>query len=421
MIPEMKLTSKGEALLAKVPAGAAVPVTTWRIGTGALNEGASLDRTELVAQLKELPVSSVTNKGSTATILGQFTNTGMEEAFAFEELGLMATDPDEGAVMICYGNAFGAGERIQAGTAQLREFIFGTELTFSGEANVTAVIQPALVFIPQSEKGQAGGVATLGPDGKVLPEQLPEMDVSTAMAGFDTKDALADADGIVITDSAAENAGKRVLWSKVKELLGKLYVPLTRTINKKALSSDITLSAADVGAAAASHTHALDALTGILPVNKGGTGQSSLEALLAALKQAGAVQIATGSYVGTGTYGADHPCSLTFDFLPKLICVFAYYENPDPGGNSARYIPLGNGIENHDEDACLCVLDTSKIGTDYTAGFGLGYIHSANSLWAKKSPDGKTVSWYNAYNSRLGPEMYQFNTSGWEFFFGAIG
>jgi hypothetical protein len=107
--------------------------------------------------------------------------------------------------------------------------------------------------------------------------------------------------------------------------------------------------------------------------------------------------------------------------LPKLIFVFAYYENPDPGGNSARYIPLGNGIKNHDEDACLCVLDTSKIGTDYTAGFGLGYIHSANSLWAKKSPDGKTVSWYNAYNSRLGPEMYQFNTSGWEFFFAAIG
>lgn len=420
MIPEMKLTSKGAALLAKVPAGAAVPVTKWQIGTGALAAGSSLDRAALVAQLKELPVSSVTNEGSTATILGQFTNTGME-AFPFEELGLMATDPDEGEVLICYGNAFGAGEQIQAGTAQLREFVFGTELTFSGEANVTAVIQPALVFIPQSEKGQPGGVASLGSDGKVLPEQLPEMDVSTAMAGFDTKDSLADADGIVITDSAAENAGKRVLWGKVKELLGKLYVPLTRKINTKALSSDITLSAADVGAAAASHTHALDDLTGILSVNKGGTGQSSLEALLAALKQAGAVQIATGSYVGTGTYGADHPCSLTFDFLPKLIFVFAYYENPDPGGSSARYIPLGNGIENHDEDACLCVLDTSKIGTDYTAGFGLGYIHSANSLWAKKSPDGKTVSWYNTYNSRLGPEMYQFNTSGWEFFFAAIG
>lgn len=33
-------------------------------------------------------------------------------------------------------------------------------------------------------------------------------------------------------------------------------------------------------------------------------------------------QIATGSYVGTGTYGADNPNSLTFDGIPKMVCVF---------------------------------------------------------------------------------------------------
>lgn len=179
MIPSVKLTSKGEALLAKVPAGAAVPVTKWQIGTGALAAGSSLDRTALVAPLKDLPISSVGNEGNTATILGQFTNAGME-AFSFEELGLLATDPDEGEVLFCYGNAFGAGEKIQAGTDQLREFIFGTELTFSREANVTAVIQQALVFIPQSEKGQPGGVASLGEDGKVPEEQLPEMEYEAA-------------------------------------------------------------------------------------------------------------------------------------------------------------------------------------------------------------------------------------------------
>lgn len=34
-------------------------------------------------------------------------------------------------------------------------------------------------------------------------------------------------------------------------------------------------------------------------------------------------KIQTGSYVGTGTYGADNPCSLTFDFEPKLLIVGA--------------------------------------------------------------------------------------------------
>lgn len=31
------------------------------------------------------------------------------------------------------------------------------------------------------------------------------------------------------------------------------------------------------------------------------------------------VRIATGSYVGTGTYGASNPCSLTFDFAPRIV------------------------------------------------------------------------------------------------------
>lgn len=34
-------------------------------------------------------------------------------------------------------------------------------------------------------------------------------------------------------------------------------------------------------------------------------------------------RIQTGSYVGTGTYGVDNPCSLTFDFEPKLLIVGA--------------------------------------------------------------------------------------------------
>ena len=32
-------------------------------------------------------------------------------------------------------------------------------------------------------------------------------------------------------------------------------------------------------------------------------------------------KIATGSYVGTGEYGENHPNSLTFDFAPKLVYI----------------------------------------------------------------------------------------------------
>ncbi|MDR2064569.1 MAG: hypothetical protein LBP85_02495 [Prevotellaceae bacterium] len=46
----------------------------------------------------------------------------------------------------------------------------------------------------------------------------------------------------------------QTFWTKVKTLVSN-YVPTSRTVNSKALSANITLSAADVGAAPASHTH----------------------------------------------------------------------------------------------------------------------------------------------------------------------
>ena len=333
----LKLTTFGQTIEAKRHQGKGIHFTRVAIGDGLLGNGSMINRTELVSERHSMLIDGIltTDDAKQSAVVATLDNSQFEEGFLYRELALMAQDPDtqeEGAYL--YDNAGQECEYLdtQDGGVVIYERLKllirveqTEQITFVASGNPLYLsaedVQEMIRQHNESEDAHPDK-ADLGEDGKVLPEQLPEMDVSTAMAGFDTKDALADADGIVITDSAAENAGKRVLWSKVKELLGKLYVPLTRKINKKALSSDITLSAADVGAAAASHTHALDALTGILPVNKGGTGQSSLEALLAALKQAGAVQIATGSYVGTGTYGADHPCSLTFDFLPTIIWLF---------------------------------------------------------------------------------------------------
>lgn len=114
----------------------------------------------------------------------------------------------------------------------------------------------------------------------------------------------------------------------------------------------------EVGAAPASHSHGSADLP-IMPISKGGTGANTAAAALYALlngsgalaasgiatgdilalgdisaktgkkvtladlmgwmKNNGSVQIATGSYVGTGTYGVNNPCSLTSPFVPKLV------------------------------------------------------------------------------------------------------
>lgn len=175
MIPSVKLTSAGAALLAKTPAGYAVPVTRWQIGRGALPSGGSLDRTVLAEPVLYLPLYEVQNQGNQALILGQFTNQEIWEAFPLEELGLFAQDPEEGEILMCYGNAFGAGEVIQAASEQLREFVFGTQMEFSGDANMVGEIQQGLMFIPMAEKGAPDGVTPLGPDGLVPERYLPEL------------------------------------------------------------------------------------------------------------------------------------------------------------------------------------------------------------------------------------------------------
>ena len=122
------------------------------------------------------------------------------------------------------------------------------------------------------------------------------MDYEAPLKDAALKDDAADEDSFPLIDSEAGSITTRVLWSRVKELLGGLFVPLTRNINNKALSADISLTASDVGAAAASHSHGWDAITGkpsafptsahkhgagditsgTLGVARGGTGQTTL-------------------------------------------------------------------------------------------------------------------------------------------------
>ena len=61
---------------------------------------------------------------------------------------------------------------------------------------------------------------------------------------------IADNDKLVLVDVSVSPGSKirTVLWSAIKTALNNLFVPKTRTVNNKALSEDISLTAADVGA-----------------------------------------------------------------------------------------------------------------------------------------------------------------------------
>lgn len=95
---------------------------------------------------------------------------------------------------------------------------------------------PAMDYIPTSQKGAAGGVATLGNDGKIPEGQLPEMDFIPVINGGITGNFAA-----LKSDGTLQDSGKKP---------------------------------ADF--ATADHKHSADDITsGTLPVSRGGTGATT--------------------------------------------------------------------------------------------------------------------------------------------------
>ena len=78
---------------------------------------------------------------------------------------------------------------------------------------------PAMDYIPTSEKGVAGGVAELGADGKVVGAQLPAMDFEPLVKSAGEKASVADADSLVLVDSADGQKTKRLSWANLKAAL----------------------------------------------------------------------------------------------------------------------------------------------------------------------------------------------------------
>lgn len=201
-----------------------------------------------------------------------------------------------------------------------------------------------------------------------------------SLASAPEKQSLADGDGVVVTDSAAGNSAKRVLWSTVKTVLAQLFAPLTH----KHAAGDVTS-----GTFAAARIPGLDAgkiTSGILPVARGGTGVSSLAALAANL---GVSSVVTGTYVGNGTYGLNKKTALTFAAPPKLVIVWGNDEN-------RGLMPDGYGWRNsflwaYNQD--ISYTTNSSANVFYTlSGNTLSWY--SDSDWQQLNTLGKTYNYF---------------------------
>lgn len=172
--PKMTLTNAGQALQTKVLAGETLTFTRIALGDGQLNGQPIAPLTALISQKATVEVDFVrVVNTTTAQAAGFFSNKDISTGFWWRETGLFAQDPDAGEILYGYTNAGDAGDYIPTvEDTRIEKYIFCS----TAVANATTVditIPQSDTFIPMTQKGVAGGVATLDSGGKVPMEQLP--------------------------------------------------------------------------------------------------------------------------------------------------------------------------------------------------------------------------------------------------------
>ena len=207
--PKMTLTNAGQALQTKVLAGATLTFTRIALGDGQLNGQPIAPLTALISQKATVEVDSVrVVNTSTAQVAGFFSNADISTGFWWRETGVFAQDPDVGEILYGYTNAGDAGDYIPTvEDTRIEKYIF-CSIAVANATTVDITIPQSDTFIPMTQKGQAGGVASLDSSGKVPAGQLPEMDfIPDTEKGKANGVATLGADG-KLTDGQVPTAAK---------------------------------------------------------------------------------------------------------------------------------------------------------------------------------------------------------------------
>ena len=135
--------------------------------------------------------------------------------------------------------------------------------------------------------------------------------------------------------------------------------------------------------------------------NNGVITSSNLAAQASAL---GFAKIQTGSYVGTGTYGSSAPCSLTFDFVPKLVII--------QGTGTA------SSISNDYKIVALNGINTASSLFFENLNTNVGWFLMVAITW-----NGNTMQWYalDGYQDVKASSSSQLNSNNNTYYYIALG
>lgn len=365
------ITTAGEGLLARASAGEGLTITEVWVGKGTVESAAAAKAlTALLDPVAQATSTQPEVAGGQLSMLVEYRNDmggGLEEGFTLSEFGVMAKVGDDAPTLLYYAALGDPAQPVPPIAEGLDVHRFPVAIGVTGEVEVSLEypagvwvtheeLEEALAgidlsgYIKATEKGQPGGVATLGPDGKVPGEQLPKMDYDPAGSAEAVQKNL-----------TAHTGNKNNPHAVTAEQVGAL------ASSGGVMSGAISMSGHKIAnlAAPAAPTDA---------ANKQYVDEHT------------GAKVVTGSYVGTGKTGKNNPTEISLPKPFKVLCIYGM-QYPD------SYYDIYPTDSTSTGQTCN-IISGSSIPTEYTRYFGFFYSSKPSDSYGKKSADGKTFSWY---------------------------
>lgn len=313
--PKLILTDAGKALIVKALNGTAINFTKFALGDGvAPKEPRKLKA--LVHLMANMQINSIELSANCAVLESTYTNSGLRSKLVAREIGIFATDPDDGEILYAYANAGSEAAVVppESGDMTVQE-TFHMVVTVGDATTVTATLGEYSGYASKSDL--QNHVNDKNNPHNVTAEQIglgnvPNVTPANQQPVF-SNDYIKKSDGSYDVQNIASG-------EKMGNILRKIRTAIAAFTAHLSAKNPHNISAADISAAAKEHKHsANDVTTGIFPVSRGGTGAATAtearEKLGVAEKnhkhdasdiEDGTVQIAHG---GTGASDAESACS----------------------------------------------------------------------------------------------------------------
>lgn len=320
--PKLILTNAGRALIVKALNGTALNFTKFALGDGAAPEEPRKLKA-LVHLAADMQINSIELSANCAVLESTYTNSGLKSKLVAREIGIFATDPDDGEILYAYANAGNEAAVVppESEGATVQE-TFHMVVTVGDAATVTATLGEYSGYA--SKVDLQNHVEDENNPHKVTAEQIglgnvPNVSPANQQPVF-PNDYIMKSDGSY--DVQNINSGE-----KLGSVLRKIRTAIAAFTAHLSAKNPHNISSADISAAAEDHKHSADDVTtGTFPISRGGTGAATAtearEKLGVAAKdhkhsasdiEGGTIPVANG---GTGATDAKSACA-NIGAMPK--------------------------------------------------------------------------------------------------------